>query len=201
MAVPLPRRRFTVDEYYRMAEAGIFKPDERVELLEGEIVPMNPVGTPHFWCVNRLNQRFSQVPDSRWIVSVQGPLRLHDGGEPEPDVVILRPDTPQNRHPGPADALLVIEVADGSITKDRGLKRGMYARARIPEYWIVDLNTDRVEVYRQPWARGYRSTTLAGRGETISPLCAPDLVASVDAILGEPQPDQPAADISQAPAT
>src|SRR5215213_6672507 len=111
MAVSVPRRLFTVDEYYEMARVGILKPDERVELLDGEIVKMNAIGSPHAWCVNRLNRVFSGFSD-RFIVSIQAPLRLGNRSEPEPDVVLLQLDTPEDRHPGPQDAPLVIEVAD-----------------------------------------------------------------------------------------
>jgi Uma2 family endonuclease len=194
MAVPLPRRLFTVDEYYQMAKVGIIRDDERVELLDGEIVPMNPIGSPHAWCVTRLMEAFVPIIGAFRLI-VQNPVRLDQKAEPEPDITILRRDAPQDRHPGPTDALLVIEVADSSIKKDRGRKRAMYARARIQEYWIVDLNADRIEVYRQPGARGYRSSTLVARGKTISPLCAPDLVVDVTTVLGD------TASVSETPAT
>ena len=185
MAVPVPRRLFTVDEYYRMAEAGIFKPGERVELLDGEIVPMNPIGSSHAWCVKRLTDIFVSGLGNRFILSIQDPIHLDEHAEPEPDVAIVRRIAPQDRHPGPADTLLVVEVADSSIRVDRGRKRAMYARAGIPEYWIVDLAADRIEVYRQPGKRGYRSTALLARGDTVSPLCAPDLNVEVAAVLGQ----------------
>jgi Uma2 family endonuclease len=183
MAVSVPRRLFTVDEYYEMARVGILKPDERVELLDGEIVKMNAIGSPHAWCVNRLNRHFSGFPD-RTFVSIQAPLRLDDHSEPEPDVVLLQLDTPEDRHPGPQDALLVIEVADSSIRVDRRRKLPLYARAGIPEYWIVDLNADRIEVYRDPVRSRYRSVTLRARGDTVAPLFAPDLAVGVTTILG-----------------
>lgn len=184
MVVSSPRRLFTVDEYYEMARVGILKPNERVELLDGEIVPMNAIGTPHLWCVNRLNRHFTGFPD-RAFVQVQLPLRLNNRSEPEPDVVLLQLDTPQDRHPGPQDAYLVIEVADTSLRTDRGRKRTMYARAGIPEYWIVDLQHDRVEVYRDPSRARYQTILLASRDDTVSPLFAPDLQISVSRILGE----------------
>src|SRR4051794_17037268 len=168
MAVSVPRRLFTVDEYYEMARVGILKPDERVELLDGEIVPMNPIGSPHLWCVHRLDRHFSGFPD-RSLVLVQSSLRLGPRSEPEPDIVLLQLDTPQDRHPGPEDVYLVIEVADSSIRTDRGRKRTMYARAGIAEYWIVDLQHDRVEVYRDPGRTRYQTVWLAGRGDTVSP--------------------------------
>ena len=132
MAVPVPKRLFTVDEYYEMARVGILKPDEHVELLDGEIVRMNAIGSPHAWCVKRLTRTFYQLED-RCLISVQDPLRLNDRSEPEPDLVILQPDTPEDRHPEPQDVFLVIEVADSPISVDRRRKRAMYARAGIPE--------------------------------------------------------------------
>jgi Uma2 family endonuclease len=184
MAVSVPRRLFTVDEYYEMARVGILKPDERVELLDGEIVRMNPIGSPHAWCVTELSEIFSPLLGTI-RVRVQNPLRLDGRAEPEPDLVIVRRDAPRNRHPGPDDVFLIIEVADTSIRMDRGRKRQMYARAGIFEYWIVDLNTDRIEVYREPARSRYRSVTLLARGDTVSPQFAPDLVVDVTTVLGQ----------------
>lgn len=191
MAVSVPRRLFTVHEYYEMARVGILKPDERVELLDGEIVPMNAISSPHAWCVTRLNSHFTRI-DDRCKIAVQNPLRLHERSEPEPDLVILQPDTPEDRHPGPADAFLVIEVAETSLRTDRGRKRTMYARAGIPEYWIVDLQHDRIEVYRDPARGRYQAVWLASRGDTLSPLFAPDLLVDVAAVLGQPPAEQQA---------
>src|SRR4051812_8250283 len=113
MAVSAPRRLFTVDEYYEMARVGILKPDERVELLDGEIVPMNPIGSPHSWCVTRLMETFAPLI-GQIRFRTENPLRLGVRAEPEPDVVILRSDVPEHRHPVPGETLLVIEVADTS---------------------------------------------------------------------------------------
>ncbi|MGE3273136.1 MAG: Uma2 family endonuclease [Chloroflexota bacterium] len=189
MAVSVPRRLFTVDEYYRMAEAGILRPDERVELLDGEIVPMNPIGSPHAWCVRRLTSIFAAGLGDRFILSVQNPVHLDDRAEPEPDIAIVQPGAPQDRHPGPAETMLIIEVADSSINVDRGRKRRMYARAGIPEYWIVDLNSERLEVYREPSRTRYRAVQLLSRDATVSPLCAPDLAVTVAAVLGNSRPE------------
>ena len=184
VAVPVPRRLFTVDEYYAMAKHGILKPDERVELLDGEIVKMCAIGSPHAWCVKRLVRTFSPFPD-RFTLSIQDPLRLNDLSEPEPDIVLLQPDAPEDRHPEPQDTLLVIEVADSSLRKDRGLKRRMYARAGIFEYWIVDLQAERIETYRDPLRSRYRSVMLLRRGAVVSPQFAPDIVVDVSTILGK----------------
>jgi Uma2 family endonuclease len=188
MAVSVPRRLFTVDEYYEMARVGILKPDERVELLDGEIVPMSAIRSPHAWCVHRLNRQFSAFPD-RCLVHVQNPIRLNDRSEPEPDIALLQLDTPEDRHPGPDDVYLVIEVADSSIRVDRGRKRRMYANAGIPEFWIVDLDADRIEVYREPMRSRYRSVALFGRGDTVHPQFAPDIAIDVSRVLGKGRPE------------
>ena len=120
------------------------------------------------------------------LVSVQSPLRLDDHSEPAPDIVLLHLATSEDRHPGPGDALLVVEVADSSIHVDRRRKRPMYARAGIPEYWIVDLSADRIEVYREPTRSRYRSVTLLSRGDSVRPRFAPDLLVDVATVLGKP---------------
>src|SRR4051812_6877767 len=139
MAVSVPKRLFTVEEYYEMARVGILKPDERVELLDGEIVTLEPKTAAISWCVIRLHRRLAALAGHAYM-SVHQPLRLDRQCEPEPDIAVIRQDAPQDRHPGPSDALLVVEVADSSFSVDRRRKRPMYARAGIPEYWIVDLN-------------------------------------------------------------
>ena len=187
MAVSVPRRRFTVDETYEMARVGILKPDERVELLDGEIVPKYPMSPPHAWCVTRLSRAFHRL-DDLVIVNVQNPLRIADTSEPEPDLVLLRLDTPRDRHPGPADVLLVIGVADSSIRVDRGRKLGLYARAGMADSWIVDLNTSQVEINREPHGRRYRAVSRHWVGATISPLHFPNVPVEVSAILGVASP-------------
>lgn len=177
-------RPFTVDEYYRMAEAGIFGRDEHVELIDGRIVQMNAIGSPHAWCVSRLNQVFARRDGV--VVSVQNPIRLDDRSEPEPDLVVVPLATPQNRHPRPDDILLVVEVADTSLSYDRQTKAPLYARAGIPELWIADLGGQRLEVHREPSPTGYRLVQVFARGQQMSPLFAPDLTIEVDAILGAP---------------
>lgn len=185
MAVQRRERTFTVDEYHRMAEAGILGEDDRVELIEGRIVEMNPIGPGHIWSVNRLNRVFARRDDV--MVSVQNPVRLNQDSEPEPDLVVLRVDAPEDRPPRPQDVLLVVEVADSSLGYDRQVKASLYARAGIPELWIADLGGERVEAHRNPSAAGYRTVQLFLRGERISPLFAPDLSIEVDEILGQPK--------------
>lgn len=181
MSVPLTRRRFTVEEYYRMAEAGILGEDDRVELLDGEIVEMTPIGPRHSSCVCRLTDFFARRVGERAIVHVQNPIRLGPYAEPQPDLCLLkrRADFYARRHPGPEDVLLVVEVTDTSAQEDRGVKIPMYARSGIPEAWLVDLPAGGIEVYHDPGPDGYRELRRLGRGDRLAPQAFPDLVLSV----------------------
>jgi Uma2 family endonuclease len=190
-AVALPRPRlFTVDEYVELVNSGILGDDARVELIEGQIVEMNPIGSEHMWGVNSLTVTFAIRGGV--LPSIQNPIRLPDRSMPQPDFVALRPGT-KRRIPLPEDILLIAEVSDTSLRHDRTTKGLLYARAGIPEYWIVDLNGERIEVYREPAADGYRAIHLYGRGESLSPAFAPELVIQVDDILG-PTPESESAD-------
>ena len=181
------RRRFTVDEYYRMAEAGILGEDDRVELIDGEVICMTPIGPRHAGYVDRLTRRFLQSLGDRAQVRVQNPVRLGEHDEPEPDVTLLRPrpDDYTTRHPTPEDVLLVVEVADSTLDFDRRTKARRYAEHGIPELWIVDANPKRrrIFVYRDPAPDGYRTVQVVRRGERLAPLAFPDGALSVGEIL------------------
>ena len=176
---PAPRL-FNVDEYYAMAEAGILGEDDRVELIEGEIVVMSPAGSPHAGCINALTRLLVQAARDLAIVSVQQPLRLSELSEPEPDIAVLRwrDDYYRERHPGPAEALLVIEVARSSLRADRNLKLPLYSRHSVPEVWIVDLDANRVEVYRLPGPDGYAESSTHSGGDR---LAVPGLDLEIEA--------------------
>jgi Uma2 family endonuclease len=187
MAVRLaPPHRFTRAEYHQMAKHGILKPDARVELIDGEIVEMSPIGRRHNSKVDRLTRIFVPGLGDAAIVRVQGSVVLDGYGEPEPDLVLLRSrdDFYVDVDATAEDALLIVEVADGSEGYDRLTKAPLYARYRIPELWIADLNRDRIGIYRDPTPTGYATVQIARRGDTISPLAFPDLQIAVDAILG-----------------
>lgn len=186
MAVQILRRRFTVEEYYLMAKAGILGGDDRVELIDGEIVEMPPIGSPHASSVMRLIQLFFQQVGSRALVNAQNPVRLEEHSEPQPDIALLRPrnDFYAAAHPGPQDVLLLIEVADTSVDYDRQVKAPLYARAGITEYWLVDLAGQRIEVYRAPAAGEYRQVRLVRQGERLAPEVLPFLELSANDILG-----------------
>ena len=183
--VELNPRKFTVDEYYRMAEVGILRPDERVELIDGEIILMAPIGHLHNSGVDRLTHYFAQQNRGHYIVRSQGSVRLDEGAEPEPDIVLLtfREDFYAHAQAGPADILLVIEVSDTTMAYDRGVKLILYAQANIPETWIMNLDENCIETFTEPGAEGYAQHTIYRRGDTISPSTLPDVEFAVDDLL------------------
>jgi Uma2 family endonuclease len=168
MTVVRPHR-FTVAEYHRMAAAGILGEDSRVELIRGQIVDLAPIGAPHLGMVNRLTRLLPGVLSGRGMLSVQNPVRLDDGSEPEPDIAVLRPraDDYATATPCPSDVLLLIEVADTSLDDDRLIKVPLYAESGIAECWVVNLVDRVVEVYRQPANGRYAEVRRVGPGEIL----------------------------------
>ena len=186
MAAQLLRRRFTVHENHQMGQAGILGEDDRLELLEGEIVEMAPIGSRHQAIVDRLNRLFSNRVGDAAVVRVQGPVRLGEDSEPQPDLLLLAPraDFYASAHPGPEDVLLLVEVSDTSTEYDREVKLPLYARYGIAEVWLVGLEAGAIEVYRVPTAQGYREVSQAGRDQRISPVAFPQLELAVADIIG-----------------
>lgn len=179
------RRRFTVAEYYAMAEAGILTEKDRVELLDGEIVVMAPIGNRHQSSVDGYSEMFTLRLQGRANVRVQGPVRLDDDNEPEPDVTLLRrrDDYYATGHPGPDDVLLLIEVADSTLEFDRNVKLRLYAQADIPEVWISNLRNRRVESYTDPTEDGYATVHYFEAGSSVRPLNFPDIALEVERII------------------
>jgi Uma2 family endonuclease len=167
MALQIARKRFTIEEYHRMAEAGILHEDDRVELIDGEIVEMSPIGKHHAAIVNRLNAIITEQVGRRAIISPKNPLLLSDDSEPQPDIALFkfRDDYYAGELPTPSDTLLIIEAADSSLDFDRLVKLPRYARGGVPEVWIVNLAAGVIEVFREPVAGEYRETTQARRGD------------------------------------
>jgi Uma2 family endonuclease len=186
VVITVTRHRFSADEYHRMAETGILGPEQRVELIEGEIVDMAPIGPRHMASLDRLNRFFVSGLGERAIVRVGGSIRLPLDSEPEPDLVVLRPrdDFYVRTFAGPEDVLLVIEVADTSERYDRQVKVPLYARAGISEVWLVDLVAATITIYREPKATGYAQAIVATGDAELRPLAFPDLALSTARILG-----------------
>jgi Uma2 family endonuclease len=181
----LATHRFTVEEYHRMAETGVLKPDARVELLEGEIIDRAPIGPDHGGSTNRLIEIFSRLSGKRWIVSAQNSLSLDEHSEPQPDLMLLkpRPDFYTTRLPEAPDVLLLIEVSDTTLLLDRERKLSAYGRSGIPEVWILNLSERKLEVYREPHFSGYASQTILRAGDKAAPAAFPDAVIEVGELL------------------
>jgi Uma2 family endonuclease len=175
--IDVARRLFTVEEYHRMAEAGILGTDERVELIEGEIVHMAPIGPRHIGCVINATRLFITRLGDRAVVSPQNPVVMPPRSEPQPDLLLLRPrDVSYSRElPRSEDVLLAVEVADTTARFDRVVKARLYARAGIAEFWLCVAMNGAVEVYRGPGANGYASVTMHGPDQAVSSLAFPDV--------------------------
>lgn len=187
MALTFRRRRFTLDEYHRMGEAGILGEDDRVELIEGEIIEMSPIGSRHAGTVARIQHIFSTRLGDRVVVWTQNPLLLaRHQSEPQPDVVLLAPraDFYAGRLPEPPDVRLLVEVADSSLLYDRRTKLPLYARAGVVEAWLVDLEASRIEIHRGPAGTRYRDVQTPRAGEQFSPAAYPDLIITLGDLLG-----------------
>lgn len=176
--------RFTVEEYQKLGEVGIFDEDDRVELLDGEIIIMAPIGNRHVKVVRNLIRQMTLAYSEHCLVDCQNPFILNGISEPQPDILLLHPRAQESDElPGPADLFLVVEVAESSLGYDRGRKLHRYAAGGVREVWIVNLVHRLIEIFREPAADGYRVTLQARPGETLAPSAFPDTALAVDDIL------------------
>ncbi len=185
--VVLTRHKLDVDDYSRMADAGILGEQDRVELIDGELIDMAPIGQGHAAIVNRVNRALVLACGDRAIVSTQNPVRLDRLNEPQPDFAVFRPRADfyeGGSRPGPADILLLIEVADSSLRFDRAVKLPMYARAGIVEVWIIDLKRRVLDVYRGPAGDGYRETATHQPNDSVTLTLAPEITLQLDRVFG-----------------
>jgi Uma2 family endonuclease len=189
------RRLFTIEEWERLVEARIFPEYEQLELIRGELITLAPVRDPRLQllrrrqagCVRRLNRQFSLHLKSQALVDVQGYILLwKQQSEPQSDLSLLRvlEDFYATRTPEPEDILLAVEIAGSSLLYDRDTKIPLYAEAGIPESWLVDLNSGTLFVYRRPSPEGYQDVHAYRRGESVAPEAFPDVVFTLDEILG-----------------
>lgn len=185
MATLLPGP-FTIEMYHKLGELGVFDEDDRVELLEGQIVEMTPIGRVHGACVFRLNNLLARRTGPDVGVSMQNPVILDRRWEPQPDLALIRRPGGFGGAwlPTPQDVVLVIEVADSSLERDRDVKIPQYARTGIPEAWLVDLNGDTITRYRDPGPHGYGEVVVVRRGEKLHPVKLPQVEIGSDEILG-----------------
>lgn len=184
METAVVRHLFSVEDYHARGCAGILGEDDRIELIEGALITMSPVGSRHMACVNRLAELFHDRLQKRAIISVQDPVRLSRRSEPDVALLKRRADFYEARPPGPGDVRLFVEVADSSATTDRTLKLPLYARHGIAEVWLVVLEAQQVEVYREPTAQGYGTSSVRMRGQVLDLLAFPDAVLTVEQVLG-----------------
>jgi Uma2 family endonuclease len=189
-ATHLPTRRWTRDEYERMVELGVFQPDERLELIDGLLVVREPQGSRHAAAIRRVLGALQRALGDAWQIDSQLPIALDADSEPEPDVAVVPRDPGAYRDRHPSAAVLLIEVAESSYRIDREYKASLYARAGVPDYWIIDLAHDVVEVHRDPVAAPdapcgwrYRHVATLRPPATVAPLAAPDRPIPVAALL------------------
>lgn len=180
----LPRHRLTVEDYHRMGETGILRPEARVELIEGEIIDMAPIGSRHASAVARLTHLFARTGDTA-LVWVQNPILLDDHSEPEPDLVLLRPrgDFYREALPHAEDVLLLVEVAETTLRYDRDVKLPLYARYRVPEVWIVDLDSRALLVCRDPAGAAYADIRTLDQPRQVAPRLLPECVFDLTGLL------------------
>ncbi len=178
--------RFSSRDYHRLGEAGILAKDERVELIHGEVLVMSPIGSPHASRVKRLIRFFARRLGDEVVIAAQDPLDLAEGSEPEPDFMLLalQEDLYEHSHPDPSDVLLLIEVADSSLSYDEGEKAELYAAHGVAEYWLIDLVRLAVHVHTSPSPVGYRSVVTRRRDDAWSPGLLPGVEVTGADLLG-----------------
>lgn len=186
MTAALQRHPFTINEYHRMRDARIFAEDDRIELIDGEIIKMAPIGPRHAACVDRLLNFLIRKLGEAAIARSQNPIELSDHSEPQPDIALVkfREDFYAEAHPTPDDILIAIEVADTTAENDRQIKIPSYARAEIQEVWLIDLPSDRIEIYTQPNSGIYQEVRTVLRGQKIISPAFPNLKLKADDVLG-----------------
>ncbi|AUC62336.1 putative dioxygenase [Cyanobacterium sp. HL-69] len=181
----LPRKKFAIEEYHQIITSGVLKEDYLIELINGEIFEMSPVGFKHASCVKKINYLFAEKLGSKVIIGVQDPIKLNNNSEPQPDIVLLKPrkDFYANDHPTVEDIFLLIEVADSSIDYDRTFKIPIYAENKVQEVWLVDLNQNLLEVYQNPQKNYYQNITKLSSEDSLT-LSQPEAITiKLDRIL------------------
>jgi Uma2 family endonuclease len=177
--------RITIDRYQKMVTSGVLTPRDRVELIEGEILDRAPIGTRHASVTRRLHKRLMMVVGDDAVVGAANPVDLGDASEPEPDLLVLRPqaDDYVRAHPQAHDVLLLVEVSDSSFAFDQGAKRALYAKFGVSEYWVVDVNSRRIFAYAGPVQSAFQRTREYVIGDTISPQAFPNVKIIVNELF------------------
>ncbi|MEO0756230.1 MAG: Uma2 family endonuclease [Cyanobacteria bacterium J06648_16] len=181
-----PIRLITTADYHRMAEVGIIAADERLELIAGQIVQKMPKGPAHSALCKRIEKLLERRLGEQVLVRLQDPIQLDDYSEPEPDIAVVHPDDGfyADRHPSPDDVYLIIEVADTTVSRDLGAKANLYAAAGIQDYWVFNVSTQQLHVFREPYADGYQRQLILSAQQSIEILAFPDCQIAVEACFG-----------------
>jgi Uma2 family endonuclease len=186
MPTEATKKLFTVDEYYKIAEAGVLSERAHTELIDGEIIEMSPMGVRHAAAITRANRLFSDAFKDKAEVRVQLPLPIGKFSEPEPDLCLVNPNRPssETQHPGPGDVFLVLEISDSSLRYDRDVKLPVYAASGVAEVWIEDLPHRTLHVYRDPDGRAYKTVLFFSGEDSVSPLAFPGTAFTVSSLIG-----------------
>lgn len=180
----MPRHRWSVAEYHRMAQSGLLDETDRVELIDGDLLDMASIGCKHAFIVNRLSQEFSAGgAQGQYLVSTQNPVCLGDRSEPRPDIALLKNDNYMDVLPTASDVLLIVEVSDTTLDYDRDVKLGLYARHGIPEVWLLDVNSRELTIYREPAEGQYRLIRKPTAAEAVSPTLVPGVAITLTEVL------------------
>jgi Uma2 family endonuclease len=181
----MPYHRWTVDEFHQMATAGLLDESDRVELIEGEMIDMAPIGSRHAFIVNRLSQALSvSGAKGQYLVSTQNPVRLGDRSEPQPDLALLKNGNYMDALPTATDVLLIVEVSDTTLEYDRDVKLALYARHGIPEVWLLDVNASELTIYREPADGQYRLIRKPQPTEAVTPTLVPGIALRLAEVMG-----------------
>ncbi|MEG4842397.1 Uma2 family endonuclease [Microcoleus sp. B9-D4] len=182
---PFTLRKWTVKEYHKLGEMGVFHPEERIELIEGNIIKMSAKGTAHTSALGRTDRLLQSLFANLAWVRMQDPIALDDNSEPEPDIAVVRIDAFDyaTHHPTPSEVYLIIEVADSSLAYDREIKAKAYARSGIADYWVLNVNERQLHVFREPAEEGYQSEVILGESAIVSPLHFPTFNIAIQAML------------------
>ena len=184
-SAPAPSHHvWSVESYHRMAGAGLLSEMDRVELIEGELLDMAPIGSKHSYWVNRLNKRFVLQAQDLYFVSIQNPVVLGDRNEPQPDLMLLKPGSYMNALPTAKDVLLIVEVSDTTLDYDRDVKLGLYARHNIPEVWLLDVSRNELLVHREPVDGLYRLMRRLSANDSACPEAAPEISVRLSEVMG-----------------
>jgi Uma2 family endonuclease len=180
----MPYHRWSVEEYHQMALSGLLDETDRVELIEGELIDMSPIGSKHAFRVDSIARALQRSPGNSLLVRVQNPVLLGDHSEPQPDIAVVKDKNYSEAHPGAEDVLLIVEVSDTTLAYDRDVKLSLYARHGIPEVWLLDVNAGELTIYREPAEGQYRLIRKPTRAETVSPVLVPGVAIALAEALG-----------------